>query len=203
MDDPQALRGSPPFPSLTSNIDTSTNQVFLMLFFAVVICFTFTFAIALIQTMLSMLVCYLSLCTRNHDIDDHEAGDTSNRTWIDPRASSQQDAESPAPVRNITLLQILLVEVLDRRRVESEEVQGQQQNLRNLDLLPPAINYRRQDITSSHSEIECAICLEEFIDGESCRVFHACKHLFHSACIDNWLRLNPSCPICRNYVIDA
>ncbi|XP_040987846.1 RING-H2 finger protein ATL67-like [Juglans microcarpa x Juglans regia] len=197
MGDPQALTGSPPFPSLTSNIDT-TNQVFLMLFFAVVICFTFTFVIALIQTTLSMLVCYLSSCTRNHDMNDHEAGDTSN----DP-ASSQQDAESPAPVRNITLLQILLVEVLDRRRVESEEVRGQQQNLRNLDLLPPAINYRRQDITSSHSEIECAICLEEFIDGESCRVFHACKHLFHSACIDNWLRLNPSCPICRNYLIDA
>ncbi|KAG6689250.1 hypothetical protein I3842_11G166200 [Carya illinoinensis] len=130
----------------------------------------------------------------------HEAGDTINRTWIDP-ASSQQDAESPAPVRNVTLLQILLVEVLDRRTVESEEVQGQRQNLRNLDLLPPAINYRRQDITSSHSE--CAICLEEFIDGESCRVFHACKHLFHSACIDKWLRLNPSCPICRNFVIDV
>ncbi|KAG7957221.1 hypothetical protein I3843_11G164100 [Carya illinoinensis] len=181
---------------MQSNIDT-TNQVFLMFFFAVVLCFTFTFAIAVIQTSLSVLVSCLSLYTRN---DDHEAGDTINRTWIDP-ASSQQDAESPAPVRNVTLLQILLVEVLDRRTVESEEVQGQRQNLRNLDLLHPAINYRRQDITSSHSE--CAICLEEFIDGESCRVFHACKHLFHSACIDKWLRLNPSCPICRNFVIDV
>lgn len=202
MDDPQVyLFPPPPFSSSTSNFIGETNHLVMMFLLAVALCFTFTLVITLIQTMLGTLVSCLSLCTtRSHDIVDHEAaGDRINRTWIHDAAPSRQDdpETSSAPLRSITLLQILLVEVLDRRGMELEGVQG----LQNLDLLPPAINYRRQDISSSHSD--CAICLEEFVDGESCRVFHACKHLFHSACIDNWLRLNPSCPICRNYVIDV
>ena len=46
---------------------------------------------------------------------------------------------------------------------------------------------------------QCVICLEDFEDGEWCRVFPRCNHEFHVQCIDAWLeRRNLNCPVCRN-----
>ncbi|KAK3188809.1 hypothetical protein Dsin_028370 [Dipteronia sinensis] len=44
---------------------------------------------------------------------------------------------------------------------------------------------------------ECAICLDEFSDGEECRVGSRCEHLFHKYCIDPWLLKERRCPLCR------
>ncbi|QCD86655.1 E3 ubiquitin-protein ligase [Vigna unguiculata] len=43
---------------------------------------------------------------------------------------------------------------------------------------------------------ECLICLEEFCAGNQVRGL-PCGHNFHVECIDEWLRLNVSCPRCR------
>ena len=47
---------------------------------------------------------------------------------------------------------------------------------------------------------ECAICLEEFRDGETCQVLLVCDHFFHPECIGLWLVKNQTCPICRKEV---
>ncbi|KAK7262233.1 hypothetical protein RJT34_29796 [Clitoria ternatea] len=44
---------------------------------------------------------------------------------------------------------------------------------------------------------ECAICLEEFGDGDAVKVIPYCKHVFHPQCIDTWLLAHVTCPICR------
>nr|TKS17348.1 hypothetical protein D5086_0000014320 [Populus alba] len=44
----------------------------------------------------------------------------------------------------------------------------------------------------------CSICLCEYKHKETLKTIPECKHCFHSDCIDEWLRLNASCPICRN-----
>ncbi|KAJ9182749.1 hypothetical protein P3X46_006707 [Hevea brasiliensis] len=45
---------------------------------------------------------------------------------------------------------------------------------------------------------ECAICLEEFKEGEKCRMlFPSCVHIFHKDCIDIWLSEDTRCPLCR------
>ncbi|WMV15130.1 hypothetical protein MTR67_008515 [Solanum verrucosum] len=44
--------------------------------------------------------------------------------------------------------------------------------------------------------INCSICLSNFEIGEEAKEMH-CKHHFHSICIDKWLGINGSCPICR------
>uniref|UniRef100_A0ACD5UIC9 Uncharacterized protein n=1 Tax=Avena sativa TaxID=4498 RepID=A0ACD5UIC9_AVESA len=43
----------------------------------------------------------------------------------------------------------------------------------------------------------CAICLSDFVDGESVRVLPVCGHRFHVACVDRWLASRCSCPTCR------
>ncbi|PSS16187.1 E3 ubiquitin-protein like [Actinidia chinensis var. chinensis] len=55
-----------------------------------------------------------------------------------------------------------------------------------------------KDYDSSTTNIrECAICLEEFRAGETCRVLLVCDHFFHPECIGLWLVENQTCPICR------
>ena len=44
----------------------------------------------------------------------------------------------------------------------------------------------------------CAVCLCEYREGEMLRMMPDCRHFFHLCCVDAWLRLNASCPVCRN-----
>ncbi|XP_010671483.2 putative RING-H2 finger protein ATL21B [Beta vulgaris subsp. vulgaris] len=47
-------------------------------------------------------------------------------------------------------------------------------------------------------DMNCPICLGEYLPKESLRTIPDCGHCFHAECIDAWLHLNASCPICRN-----
>jgi len=44
----------------------------------------------------------------------------------------------------------------------------------------------------------CAICLSDYKPKESLRTIPECNHYFHAGCIDEWLKLNATCPVCRN-----
>ncbi|MED6109744.1 hypothetical protein PIB30_036394 [Stylosanthes scabra] len=46
--------------------------------------------------------------------------------------------------------------------------------------------------------LNCSICLADYADSEWLRLLPDCGHFFHRDCIDVWLRLNLSCPMCRN-----
>ncbi|KAK7312613.1 hypothetical protein VNO77_36597 [Canavalia gladiata] len=46
-------------------------------------------------------------------------------------------------------------------------------------------------------QLECAICLEEFGDGDSVKMIPYCKHVFHPQCLDTWLSSHVTCPVCR------
>ncbi|KAM7279691.1 hypothetical protein ACFE04_006825 [Oxalis oulophora] len=48
------------------------------------------------------------------------------------------------------------------------------------------------------SDNVCPICLSEYQSKEILRTIPECNHYFHSTCIDEWLRMNGTCPICRN-----
>ena len=45
----------------------------------------------------------------------------------------------------------------------------------------------------------CAICIAKFEEGEEIKTL-VCFHKFHSHCIDDWLKRNGICPICRERV---
>ncbi|GLJ28643.1 hypothetical protein SUGI_0564430 [Cryptomeria japonica] len=44
---------------------------------------------------------------------------------------------------------------------------------------------------------ECAVCLDGYERGDTCRLLPVCRHSFHAKCVDAWLYKNPMCPICR------
>ncbi|KAH1079569.1 hypothetical protein AAZX31_19G240900 [Glycine max] len=44
----------------------------------------------------------------------------------------------------------------------------------------------------------CTICLSEYKTKDTIRCIPECAHCFHAECIDEWLRMNSTCPVCRN-----
>ncbi|CAD5174753.1 unnamed protein product [Musa acuminata subsp. malaccensis] len=47
------------------------------------------------------------------------------------------------------------------------------------------------------SSPDCAVCLCPFRPHDELRLLPACRHAFHSSCVEPWLRNTPSCPLCR------
>ncbi|XP_076951205.1 RING-H2 finger protein ATL70-like [Bidens hawaiensis] len=43
----------------------------------------------------------------------------------------------------------------------------------------------------------CAICLADYKPVDAIRLLPECGHLFHCKCIDTWLKVHPTCPVCR------
>lgn len=52
--------------------------------------------------------------------------------------------------------------------------------------------------SNTHLDSVCSICLCEYKDSEMLRMLPDCRHCFHLYCVDAWLKLNASCPVCRN-----
>ncbi len=60
------------------------------------------------------------------------------------------------------------------------------------------VNRRTTVLVSNNSENEekCSICLKCYEMAE-CVFVSPCRHLFHFSCIVNWVRIKPTCPVCR------
>ena len=58
--------------------------------------------------------------------------------------------------------------------------------------------------SSGASVDPCSICFDEFKEGQVLREINHCKHRFHRACIDEWIRRKsptdgfPNCPLCKH-----
>ncbi|CAK8567437.1 unnamed protein product [Lathyrus sativus] len=48
------------------------------------------------------------------------------------------------------------------------------------------------------NEGPCSICLGEYLPKETIRCVPDCQHCFHAECVDEWLRMSATCPLCRN-----
>jgi hypothetical protein len=58
-----------------------------------------------------------------------------------------------------------------------------------------------EDPTTPAGPIICPICLNEMAVGDQARLLR-CNHVFHKQCVDEWLRINASCPTCRKRIVD-
>ncbi|KAL3624479.1 hypothetical protein CASFOL_031147 [Castilleja foliolosa] len=50
---------------------------------------------------------------------------------------------------------------------------------------------------SSIEDAQCSICLAEYEEKEVLRIMPKCGHSFHLPCIDVWLEIQSTCPVCR------
>ncbi|KAG6496244.1 receptor homology region, transmembrane domain- and RING domain-containing protein 1-like [Zingiber officinale] len=64
--------------------------------------------------------------------------------------------------------------------------------------LLPCLTFRTAFLSSKQTAETCAICLEDYRDGESLRVL-PCQHDFHLVCVDSWLtKWGTFCPVCKH-----
>ncbi|XP_024010765.1 putative RING-H2 finger protein ATL21A isoform X2 [Eutrema salsugineum] len=65
-------------------------------------------------------------------------------------------------------------------------------------------SYKKMELGESrrlpgiNDDINCPICLSEYASKETVRCIPECDHCFHAGCIDAWLKIHGSCPLCRN-----
>ncbi|KAF8405064.1 hypothetical protein HHK36_009961 [Tetracentron sinense] len=62
----------------------------------------------------------------------------------------------------------------------------------------PCFTFDSARSSGRHTGEICAICLEDYRDGETLRVL-PCQHEFHASCVDSWLtKWGTFCPVCKH-----
>jgi hypothetical protein len=130
------------------------------------------------------------------DLDRHGGG-----TW-----DRDRDAErnSRLMIELRTLLEALPIDMLGR--MASNEQRGiddeQLAELPNHTFTATTAEHATSASSSSSGRTatappqECAVCLQAYTSGEQIRTL-PCFHQFHTQCVDQWLRMNAKCPICK------
>merc|ERR1712048_782337 len=91
----------------------------------------------------------------------------------------------------------------------SQKIQFSKIQLQNVfDKQIPKISYKKADVKGeskfSNDEKMCTICFGEFEENWTLNLRKLpCGHLFHSACIDQWMQMGKrTCPFCRKDVFE-
>ncbi|KAJ4955529.1 hypothetical protein NE237_012312 [Protea cynaroides] len=119
------------------------------------------------------------------------------RSRFRPRSSNPSSSDSssdPSNANGVILPRIIFV-------AEDDDGGGDEENVVGLDQMVinsyPKFSFCKSRDRGSGDSM-CSICLCDYKDGEMLRMMPDCRHFFHLSCIDAWLRLNASCPVCRN-----
>ncbi|CAN6216677.1 unnamed protein product [Urochloa humidicola] len=183
---PSPVYWRPPPPSNNDNTTIASLAVAFGVFFIV-------------------MTCACKLCAKNRE--DAEANGTEVDTALAarPRATPSLVPVQPEPWYHYGDHQL--------RRPRSDGDQGRRprsdgdDGRRSRRVSPaaglPSFPYNRSvrhNVTGGGGEEEasCSVCLGPFETGETVRLLPVCLHLFHVECIDLWLDMHSTCPVCRS-----
>jgi hypothetical protein len=57
-------------------------------------------------------------------------------------------------------------------------------------------------ILAEMADVTCPVCLNDMEVGQEARKL-PCEHYFHKGCVDEWLKVNASCPTCRYAIVEG
>lgn len=97
------------------------------------------------------------------------------------------------------LLQQLDEEMNANNGRNQRNARGARQDI--IDRLPSHVVSQEEGRGESEESRTCSICLGPIEDGDTVRTLF-CLHQYHQNCVDNWLRHNASCPICKASIIE-
>lgn len=114
---------------------------------------------------------------------------------------------------SVLLIVGIAIHVRDKKRASNEPRQpnmelsiitDQQPSVLTMGLDRPTIELypkiqlgERSEFPKQLTDNTCPICLGEYRPKETLRTIPQCNHYFHANCIDEWLRRNATCPLCR------
>lgn len=91
---------------------------------------------------------------------------------------------------NMTYEQLLMLdELLPRNQGATKEMISNNTSLQQ---------YNKADC---HENDNCIICITDFEENDGIRMLPCC-HIYHFACVDNWLSRKKTCPMCRCSIDD-
>ena len=198
---------------LNQNIDNDDGDTNILLNDLIFYCFQDNFVSSLphilSQSNNLAYISFLIICPWDGDNNKIKLQITKSEEPIDPINPDNQDQEK---LRNIIytmatlgITVILLCIVLSlissyfryrRRNFRFLGVPDNEDKLTKnlLDIHFPARVF--ESFKKESIQTECAICLQEFVNNESCRILY-CLHIFHEPCVDSWILIHQNCPICR------
>ncbi|XVE53225.1 hypothetical protein DITRI_Ditri02bG0187100 [Diplodiscus trichospermus] len=125
--------------------------------------------------------------------------DSNNVSRENPEDPDQETSQEATSQRE----RIILINPFTQGMVVMEGASNLEALLRgwaNKDGQPPASKASIEAMPSvpigESEDGECVVCLEEWKHGEVAKEM-PCKHKFHHECIEKWLGIHGSCPVCR------
>lgn len=113
---------------------------------------------------------------------------------------SDDDSDVDEDFHNYSYMSVHTTISVDSSDIDVEEITIINIEVENHTLKYEYVENCRQ---SNESDEECAICLGEFVTGDSVRRLR-CSHVFHVDCVDKWFFMQRhNCPLCRTMVVGA
>jgi len=142
-----------------------------ILFLTMMICITFMFTACLRIVRMSL-----------------SAEELEERARVAGGAIALQDPHRAAPLRRGNGLSRFEIDALGEDEFGLIKIMGDEESAESV-----------YGPRSTVPNIECAICLNDFLNSSQCRQL-PCDHVFHKSCIDEWFILSVKCPMCKRNI---
>jgi Ring finger domain len=114
-----------------------------------------------------------------------------------------QRADEAVAQRVLNIMNVLIPPAARADAVGDAVSQQELQQMQDFKRIVPDEELAKLQVVSfselQTDEKNCSICLDEFL-AESQLYAIPCKHLFHKACLEDWVAENYKCPVCRGEI---